>query len=759
MRLNGFVALYLVAALFGQAQTFDSSVRPFVNKSCLPCHNSKLHSGELDLQKHTAPGMELKDRDIWEAVVRRVRAGEMPPTGLPRPKPAEIDLAAGFIEKEYDRRDRAAPPDPGRVTARRLNRAEYNNTIRDLFGIDFRPAEDFPSDDSGYGFDNIGDVLSLSPVLLEKYLAAAESITRRAILAEQPKFRSTRNLLKAETLPKPAPLQEGQAGPAPGPEALHYSYAFPAEADYEIRVTLGGIRPIAPNGTDPLPVTLAFWLDGDLQRAWTVNPKTGQPRNFEFRRHITAGEHTLSAAFVNDGFVSLTNPITARDRYLTVDLFELRGPFNPVPQPLPISHKKLVSCGHEPGQDHNASCPRTILSGFVRRAFRRPIEASEVDRLVKLMDSARKDGETVEGAIRIAMQAVLVSPHFLFRVERGDGPVNDFALATRLSYFLWSSTPDDELLDLAGKGQLRQDLKAQIRRMMADPKSAALAENFAGQWLQLRNLAEVKPDPDRFPRFDTELRSSMQRETELFFESVVREDRSVLDFLDGKWTWLNARLAEHYGIPGIQGSEFRKVALSGTQRSGVLTQASILTVSSYPTRTSPVIRGKWVLENLLNTPPPPPPPDVPTLDEGAVGNKGSLRQQMEKHRANSVCASCHAKMDPLGFGLENYDAIGAWRTRDGKFAIDTSGVLPSGKSFRGSAELKSILRSDREVFTKCLTEKLLTYALGRGLDRTDRPAVQSINRRLADGGFRFSALVEGIAESLPFQNRRAEVTQ
>jgi hypothetical protein len=316
--------------------------------------------------------------------------------------------------------------------------------------------------------------------------------------------------------------------------------------------------------------------------------------------------------------------------------------------------------------------------------------------------------------------------------------------------------PDDELLDLAEAGKLRTAVKAQIRRMVNDPKSAALAENFAGQWLQLRNLDEAKPDPDRFPLFDDDLRAAMKRESELFFESIVREDRSILDFLDAKFTFLNERLAMHYGIPGVEGSEFRRVSLAGDERGGILGHGSVLTVSSYPTRTSPVIRGKWILENILNAPPPPPPPGVPNLDEASVGNTGSLRQQLEKHRTNSICASCHARMDPLGFGLENYDATGAWRTKDGKFPIDTAGTLPDGKSFRTPAQLKAILRADKDAFAQGLTEKLLTYALGRGLERFDRPAVQSISRQLAARQYRFSALLEAVVDSMPFQMRRGE---
>jgi hypothetical protein len=746
-----------------KSSSFESTVQPFLSKNCFMCHNQKLHSGELDLKTHAQPEQLLKDREIWENVVAKIKSGEMPPKGLPRPTAGDIAAVSGWIQGEYDRIDASMAPDPGRVTARRLNRYEYNCTVRDLTGVTFRPADDFPADDSGYGFDNIGDVLSLSPVLMEKYMAAAEKIARRAIVVGTPQFKPTRALLKAETAGmgeylKVAPLKPGEAGPMPSKTALHMRHEFPVQADYEFRISLGGVRPeSAP------PIKMVFWLDGKKTQEFEVIPQRDKKRNFELKLPVSAGSHMLSAAFVDDDFDPAKNPIAARDRYLAVDSFEVRGPFNAVPPPLPESHKLLISCGHEPSQ-HQPECARKIVGDIARRGFRRPPTEKELNRLLAFVDEAQKEGDSFEQGIRIALQAVLVSPQFLFRIERdpsnfaAEHPISNFELATRLSYFLWSSMPDDELLAVAESGRLRQPsvLKAQVARMMRDPKAKALAENFAGQWLQLRNLDEAKPDPDRFPEFDDELRHAMKRETELFFEAVVKEDRSILDFLDAKFSFLNDRLAQHYGIPGVEGSEFRRVALTGDQRSGILTQASILTVSSYPNRTSPVIRGKWVLENILNSPPPPPPPGVPNLDEAAVGNTGSLRQQLEKHRSNAVCASCHSRMDPLGFGLENYNAIGAWRTQDGKFPIDSTGTLPNGKSFSKPSELKAILRADKDEFSKGLTEKLMTYALGRGLERFDRPAVQSVQRRLAAKGYRFSELVMGIVESLPFQMRRGE---
>lgn len=762
--LNALALSLASAAQAGKqtaAPTFENTVQPFLARSCFTCHSAKLKSGELDLQHHAQPGQALKNRDVWESVVAKIRSGEMPPKGLPRPKPEEITHIANFIDREYARQDRLAKPDPGRVTARRLNRYEYNNTIRDLLGVDFQPAESFPADDSGYGFDNIGDVLSLSPVLMEKYLTAAEAIARRAIVAERTVPRATRAQIRAETVAMGEHLMQkelppGVHGPLPSPGALHIRHKFPAEGEYEVRVVVGGVVRGAT-----VPMKLGFWIDGNATQTLEFDPGPNAKRNLELRVPLKAGEHRVSAAFLEDvPDLGLNRPT---DRKLSIDLFEIRGPFQPVQPALPLSHRQIVACGHDLNA-HTEACARTLISPLVRRAFRRNPRPAEAVRYLRLFDAARADGETFEGALRVALQAILVSPHFLFRIERDANPIdaaaahpiNDYELASRLSYFLWSSMPDDELLNLAAQNQLRPNLSKQVRRMLADERSNALAGNFAGQWLQLRNLDEAKPDPERFPGFDDDLRVAMKRETELFFDAIVKEDRSILDFLDARFTYLNERLALHYGIDGVTGPEFRRVALTGDQRSGVLTHASVLTVSSYPTRTSPVIRGKWVLENLLNAPPPPPPPGVPNLDEAAVGNTGSLRQQLERHRSDAACASCHARMDPLGFGLENYDAIGAWRTKDGKFPIDVAGTLPDGKSFQSPLELKTILRGDKGAFARALTEKLLTYALGRGLERFDKPAVQSISRQLAARDYRFSVLVMGIVESMPFRMRRGE---
>jgi hypothetical protein len=682
-----------------------------------------------------------QDRDLWEKVIRRVEAGEMPPKPMPPPKEADIHAFETFIHAEFDRADRHMRPDPGRVTARRLNRYEYNNTIRDLLGVDFKPAKDFPADDSGYGFDNIGDVLSLSPTLMEKYLAAAEQIAKRAIAADPPP-KPTIDRLKAE-------LSSAH------PEWFEAKRNIGYQGDYEVRIAVAGQ---STKNTSHL-LKLAITVDGQDQGNFEVNTAADKKRGFDVRLPLFTGDHVFHAALT-----------TAEDGYeipFRVDHIELRGPFNPVPPPLPESHKRIFICDHPNGQ-HTPECGRLIVRELVRRAFRRPVTDSDVEPYTKFITMAQGEGDSFEQGVRVALEAILVSPEFLFRVERdpdADNPaanrrITDFELAARLSYFLWSSMPDEELFKLAGQNTLHKPavLEAQVRRMLNDPKSFALVENFGGQWLELRNLDSIQPDPDRFPMFDKELRDSMRRETQLFFQSVIHDDRSILDFIDGKYTYLNERLAKHYGIPGVTGPEFRRVELTGDQRSGVLTQASVLTVSSYAARTSPVLRGKFILENFLNAAPPPPPPDVPNLDESKIGVAGSVRQQFEAHRANPICASCHMRMDPLGFALENYDAIGRWRTHEGKFPIDASGVMPDGRKFDGAAGMKAVLVGDRDQFARALTEKLLTYGLGRGLERYDNLAVQSISRRLRAKNYRFSTLVMGIVESLPFEMRRGDAS-
>lgn len=613
------------------ASSFADVGVSFIKKHCLDCHSGSQPEAGLSLAEFRDDASVVSQRDRWKIVIGMVETGGMPPEDLPQPTADERDGFLRAVRGAFERAARDAKPDPGRVTMRRLNRTEYRNTIRDLVGVDFDPTEDFPSDDIGHGFDNIGDVLTMSPVLMERYLAAAESIVQRAI------------------------------------------------------------------------------KDGSVD-TWSA------------------------------------------------------------------SQQRLLACdtSRSPAQQ-----VREILQRFALRAYRRPATEEEVSRLAELAGSVVADGGSREDGLRLAMQAVLCSPKFLFRAELDDRPdspevrlLDEFQLASRLSYFLWSTMPDDQLSELAAQGRLRAELDAQVQRMLQDPKSEALIDNFALQWLQLKRLDSFTPDPQRFPRFGQRMRSSMLDETRLFFASVMREDRSILDLLDADYTFLNERLARHYGIvdthgtragkapvrPGgqpIRGEELVRVSLVDGERGGLLTQASILTVTSNPTRTSPVKRGVWVLEQILGTPPPPAPPNVPLLPEGEeVELTGSLRERFEQHRSNPVCANCHARMDPLGFALENYDAIGAFRTKDGTFDIDPSGELPDGRTFQTLAELKEILKEMKDSFAACLSEKMLIYALGRGLEFYDQPEVDRIVAALQRDNYRFSTLVREIARSDPFQKRR-----
>jgi mono/diheme cytochrome c family protein len=798
---------------------FSKTVRPFLETNCIVCHNPGLKSGGLDLEAYKTLAAITQDRDRWEKVLHKLRAGEMPPKEMPRPDKAEVEKVCRLIESELARADQFARPDPGRVTARRLNRNEYNNTVRDLLGVDLQPADDFPQDDSGYGFDNIGDVLSLSPVLMEKYLAAAERVARTAVFGAdllKPTLARPR-ASRQRTVPRSTPLFDYDVSGLSLANSIHVTYRFPVDGEYIIRAFLGGARPA---GSEALQLSL--WIDGQQARVVNFDPDLrasfAQDRQEfggmaqDFRTRITAGDHWLAVTILRlyeglpadyqgpnpskrpkppppefkpppnlppQRIAELRKEFDARRAEIVpandarISSLEIGGPYNQTKGPSAASLKKIYTCGHLDGH-HKAGCARQIVADLAHRAYRRPVTAQEVTQLLSLITMARQQGDSLEEGIVLALQAMLVSPHFLFRIERGlpatkteaglatgtdaARPLSEHELASRLSYFLWSSMPDDALLRCADQGILKQPavLAAQVQRMLKDSKSRALVENFGGQWLELRKLESAKPDKGRFPSFDDYLLMSMRRETELFFENIVRQDLSILDFVDGNYTFLNERLAQLYKIPGVSGPEFRKVDLTGVERGGVLTQASVLTVSSYATRTSPVLRGRWILENFLNAPPPPPPPDVPNLDETQIGQSASLREQLEQHRTNTTCASCHARMDPLGFGLENFDAIGAWRTQDGKFPIDASGTLPDGRSFKGPQELKAILRADRAAFAEGLTEKLLIYALGRGLERYDRPTVKKITNRLAAENYRFSSLVLEIVKSLPFQMRRGD---
>ncbi len=791
---------------------FETLVKPFLAENCYSCHGNDKQKKDLNFETIDSVASLVKDGDRWEDVVDKLRHRDMPPDDEPQPPEAQRQAVATWIAKELARIEKATPPDPGRITARRLNRTEYNNTIRDLLGVDPRPADDFPQDDSGYGFDNIADVLSLSPVLMEKYVSAGERVARMALFGV-PRLPPTLVRLRSEG----RKVVEARAVPdsydVTGlslPNAFHAIHRIPVDGDYTIRVSLGGVRPAGSS-----PITVALWVDEkeaatqvfDAERSasFADDRQDFGSQTLDIKVRLTAGDHWLSVAIPRifeglppqyAGASPSTRPIPPpkvfkprpgatpeqiaqqRKNFETsqaevaklplngvrISAVDVGGPYAQSEGPSRASLTKVYTCGHLHGQ-HGAMCATRIMTDLTSRAFRRPVSKAEVNKYVALVRLAEEQERSLAEGLAVGIQAVLVSPDFLFRLERdrpasagrSSHPISQHELATRLSYFLWASMPDAALRRAADAGTLRNPavLTAQVKRMLRDPKSRTLAENFGGQWLEFRGLESTTRDRDRFPDFEDYLRLSMRRETELFVDHIVRDDSSILDFIDGRYSYINERLARHYGVTGVKGPEFRRVDLSATPRTGVVTHGSVLTVSSYATRTSPVLRGKWVLDNLLNAPPPPPPADVPNLDEAAIGKDASLREQLEMHRKDAICASCHRRMDPLGFGLENFDAVGAWRSQDGKFPIDATGSLPDGDSFTGPVELAAILTEAREPFARSLTSKLMTYALGRGLERYDSKAVKAIASRLPARDYRFSALVLEIVNSLPFQSRRA----
>ncbi|HEY0863834.1 MAG TPA: DUF1592 domain-containing protein [Lacunisphaera sp.] len=912
---------------------YIKDVKPLLENYCYECHGDGVSKSGLALDAYATVADVHAARPKWEAVLRNVSSHVMPPDdGGPIPTVAEREIISRFVEQELYQLD-PANPDPGRVVLRRLNRAEYNATIRDLVGVDFKPADDFPPDDSGYGFDNIGDVLTLPPVLLEKYLAAADKVMDSAIVTDPIRSEVRRipaslaaigfnaigdrgdgwvHLISLEEddaaveLALPAgdylfrvqayatvvggavkgqgseqPL-EFQDHPGPTKLALLLNDTFVKNFDlgtdeknpgvYEARLgvpagrhrfraavlrnrggaanetfmlngrlgrqqpgivyakwlEIEGPLPAAtrrypaarlavtgegkftpagerilqkegevaveintPHETEVIlrasayaqqsgsePARMEFRIDGKpvrtfdvlapataqplpRQRVFSLTLLTARPYVYEHRLKLPAGSHRFSAAFVND-FTDpqATNP-NLTDRNLIIQNLEVAD----LSQPVLTPEKPAPIAGLFTRTADNPASARAIVEKFTRRAWRRPVESAEIDRLMRLYATARAQGDGFEAGVKLALKAALISPHFLFIGDTrtatastpGPRPLDEFALASRLSYFLWSSMPDDELLDLAERGQLRANLRAQVQRLLASPKSRALVENFAGQWLQTRSLETFAPDKQLFPEYDPVLRAAMQRETELFFEHVMRADRSLFDFLTGDYTFVNGRLAKLYGLPGVTGDDFQQVSLAATPRRGVLTHASVLTLTSNPNRTSPVKRGKWVLDNLLGTPPPPPPPNIPELDDKSRKLTGTLRQQMSQHSTSPTCASCHTRMDPIGFGLENFNAIGAWRDQDGGSPVDSTGELANGDKFAGAAELTKLLAEKKRFeFLRCLADRTLTYALGRGTEYYDRPALEQIVRDVEAGGDKFSALILAVAESFPFQNRRGE---
>ena len=738
-----------------------------VKRYCLSCHNDRLKTATLSLEGVSAAPIGSAP-EVWEKVVRKLRSGAMPPAGLPRPERAVSDRLVARLETALDR-SAALRPNPGRTNVHRLNRAEYANAIRDLLALEIDVSALLPADDYAYGFDNNADMLTVSSGLLERYLSAASKISRLAVgdIMMKPAvefYDVSRYFVQDDRVNDDLPF-----GTRGGLAVRHY---FPVDADYSVRIHLQRRSP----GQE-----VDVRLDGQRIKTFAVADDVvegrGKQGEMEVRVPVRAGARVISVSLakkagVPEGLGPAQLPvanIAFRGRAgaeTGIEKIEVGGPYQIQGAGETPSRQQIFTC-RPSAQAGGDECARQILTRLARRAYRRSPSDKDVGRLLDFYKDARAR-HGFEGGIQAALERLLVDPQFLFRIERDarptDGPnahrLTDFEIASRLSFFLWSSIPDEELLSVAARGQLTDPsvLRTQVQRMLGDSRSMALVRNFAAQWLYLRNVQAATPDVNAFPMFDDNLRQAFHSETELFVASQLRDDHSVVDLLTADYTFVNERLARHYGIPNVYGSHFRRVTLPDESRRGLLGQGSILMVTSYSTRTSPVVRGKWLLENILGAPPPAPPPDVPELPGEKEGGKAaSMRERMEKHRSNPACASCHAQMDPLGFALENFDAIGRWRTTsEANTPVDASGMLPDGTMFDGPAELRQLLVSRRDEFARTVIEKMLVYALGRGLEYYDMPTVRRIQRDAAAANYRWSTLIQGIAQSTPFQMRRSE---
>ncbi len=768
---SALLTCMLTYALTCSASAAESSymndVRPLFATYCFSCHGKEKQKADLDLERINDEATASKSTKLWRGVIDQIHIHEMPPkkaTKQPTMDERERMIAGLKNLKKYD-----GPPDPGRVTIRRLNRTEYDYTIRDLIGLDLRTARNaFPSDDVGEGFDNIGDVLSLPPLLLEKYLDAATSILDATIVAQPIDIELTGAQLPA--------IHGGKALPADAKAGIReftdkgesvLSVAIPEEAKYTLKMRVGADQ------AGKEPAVLEVKVDNQVVKEYKITGSINRPKTFTVYLPLEKGRHTIALAFTNPH----TDPPIPKDklkpgqkapppdvRKLGVHDISLSSPTFIRNKNIPTNKRIFIVEPSPELQPRDAALK--IVNNFASLAFRRPATDDQVKRLMTLYDKATAQGETFEESIKYTLKAILVSPSFLFRIEEDRKAtlpnktyvLDDYELASRLSYFLWSSMPDQELFELAKKGKLKepQVLKQQALRMMKDEKALALAETFGEQWLTLRSLETVEPDPKKFPTFNKELRAAMHDESLLYFEHIMKENRSILEFIDSNYTFLNERLAKHYEINNVTGDNMRKVTLQDRNRGGVLSMASVLTVTSQPGRTSPVKRGKWILEQIIGDPPPPPPPAVAPLPEnGEKGTAGlSLRQIMEKHRQDPVCASCHTKMDAIGFGMENFDAIGRWRTSDGGKPLDTAGDLPGGISFKNPQELKQVFLDRKESFTRSITEKMLTFALGRGLQDYDDAIVSQISAQVIKDKYAFNTLTTEIVTSFPFMHRR-----
>ncbi len=768
--------------------SFEDQGVTFLEQYCLGCHGGDQPEAGLTLDSYQDNLSLVKDYDVWERVLEMLETSQMPPEGNDQPTIEESDAFVQHVKTIFEDASRTAKPDPGKITVRRLNRVEYRNSVRDLLGTDFDPTANFPADDVGHGFDNIGEVLTMSPLLMERYLDAAEAIATRVIILDPPK--PSTNYINTKYLnPRhkdvrdarfrdldPNALEQWKSGPffTPAnplkllPDAETYFRATlyaETESDTPVQVALfiqgKNLEDVTPQNELARLVGYDTATNNRIKILKVFEITSRDPKKLQTIRYLVSG-----IANIDNAGIAMVKPEQGEPQaILQIRSITSVGPLETRPK----SHLEILACTQDIPQREQT---REVLTRLLRKAYRRTPTHQEIEQLVQFVESIQADGAKWEEGIQQAIKVILCSPKFLFRLELNNRPqteepqpIDEFHLASRLSYFLWSSIPDDELLDLAEQNRLTASLEEQIKRMLADPKATELATNFGVQWLQIQRLQTATPDPERFPTFNTKLRADMLKETELFLESIFREDRSILEILDADYTFLNQRLSGHYEIwkdeqgEPIKGNTFRRVALNSEnnyfKRGGILTQASILTVTSNPTRTSPVKRGRWVLEQILGTPPPPPPPDVPELEEEHNAITGTtLRERLEQHREDPGCANCHAKMDPIGFAMENYNAIGKFRMKDRELDIDTTGQLPDGTPFENISGLKQILINRKTQFARCLTEKMLTYALGRGLEYYDRPTIERIVTALEANDYRFSILITEIVKSNPFRLRR-----
>jgi hypothetical protein len=772
-----------------RARTAPASVAPpdvaVVQEYCVGCHNNRRKTGDLTLEG-LDPAAAAASSEVWERVLRKLRVGLMPPANA---RPLNADTRARFIAALEHTIDGAAgkTPNPGRPAVHRLNRVEYANAVRDILALSVDTTALLPADDAGFGFDNIGDALSVSPGLMERYIGAAEKVAALAVGDPAIGEESQTFLVSAAVQQEERTSDDLPAGTRGGAAIAHY---FPLDGEYVVKIKLQSDPQFSiVRGLD-FAHKIDVRLDGVLLRTFDL-PAMERPgqqeaqtvdQKLEVRLPIRAGRHTLGVA-VHDGrwYVESLGPerlpttsfaygggtrtdATRGKQLMGVESVRILGPFN-AQRPVDTPSRRAVFVCHPATAAEEVPCARRIVARVARRAYRRPTTARDVTELLRHYERGRQ-GASFEAGIQRTLEAVLVDPEFLFRVEREPATakpgstfrVSDLELASRLSFFLWSSVPDEDLLRVAAAGQLRTPaaLERQVTRMLRDPKAKAMRANFFGQWLWLRNLARATPDAKEFPEFDDSLRAAFQREADLFLESQIAEDRSIFDLLTADYTFVNEALARHYGISGVYGSHFRRVQLPDDRRAGILGMGAILTVTSYANRTSPVLRGKWLLETLLGVPPPSPPPNVPPFPENKDGAQpASVRARMENHRKNPVCATCHAQLDPLGFALENFNAVGRWRVEDAGTTVDPSGMLPSGAKFQGPADFRRALLGHKDAFALNLMQKLLTYGLGRGVEYWDMPSVRQIAREASTGDYRWSRLVKAIVTSTPFQMRKA----